>query len=95
MVVLAGDSKGVVGEVMEVLTKSNRAIVSGVNTISRHTKPNAKSPNGGIIKKEGPVHVSNLAVVDPKTSKATRIGRKLDEKGQLVRYAKKSGEVIK
>ena len=63
--------------------------------VSKHTKPNAKSPQGGITKKEAPIHLSNLNVLDPKSGKPTRIGRKLDEKGSLVRYSKKSGEVIK
>ena len=86
---------GKTGRVLEVLVKDNRAIVEGINMVSKHTKPNAKNPQGGIEKKEAPIHISNLNVVDPKSGKPTRIGRKLDEKGALVRYSKKSGEEIK
>ncbi len=80
---------------LEVLVDKKRAIVEGVNIVSKHTKPNAQNPNGGIEKKEASIHISKLNLVDPKTGKPTRIGRKLDNKGKLVRYAKKSGEVIK
>ena len=91
----AGEDKGKTGRVLQVLVKDNRAIVEGINVVSKHTKPNAKNPQGGIEKKEAPIHLSNLNVVDPKSGKATRIGRKLNEKGALVRYSKKSGEEIK
>lgn len=91
----AGTDKGKQGKVLEVQPKEERAIVEGINMVSKHTKPNAKNPQGGIIKKEAPIHISNLNVVDPSTGKPTRIGRKLDEKGQLVRFAKKSGEILK
>jgi len=91
----AGEDKGKTGRILSVLVTEQRAIVEGVNMVSKHTKPNAKSPQGGIIKKEASVHISNLNVVDPKSGKATRIGRKKDASGKLVRYAKKSGEVIK
>ena len=93
--VVAGESKGQQGKVLEVVTKEDRAIVEGVNMVSRHTKPNSKSPQGGIVKKEAPIHVSNLMLVDPTSGKPTRIGRKLNEKSNLVRYSKKSGEEIK
>ena len=93
--VIAGESKGQQGKVLEVIRKTDRAIVEGVNMIKKHTKPNAANPQGGIVEKEAPIHVSNLMLKDPKTGKATRIGRKLDEKGKLVRYSKKSGEEIK
>lgn len=93
--VVAGESKGQQGKVLEVITKDERAIVEGVNMVSRHTKPNSKSPQGGIIKKETSIHVSNLMLVDPSTGKPTRIGRKLNENNKLVRYSKKSGEEIK
>ncbi|MDR0333304.1 MAG: 50S ribosomal protein L24 [Dysgonamonadaceae bacterium] len=89
-----GVDKGKTGRVLEVLVDKNRAVVEGVNIISKHTKPNAKSPNGGIEKKEASIHISNLNPVDPKTGKPTRIGRKENSKGKLVRYAKKSGEEI-
>ncbi|WP_374165548.1 50S ribosomal protein L24 [Arcticibacter sp. MXS-1] len=93
--VIAGDSKGKQGKVLEVLLKENRVIVEGANVVSRHTKPNAANPNGGIVKKEAPIHVSNLMVVDAKTGKPTRVGRQKNAEGKLVRIAKKSGEEIK
>lgn len=92
---IAGNSKGQEGKVLEVVRESERAIVEGVNLVSKHTKPNAKSPQGGIIKKEATIHVSNLMLKDPKTGKPTRIGRRLDKNDKLVRYSKKSGEEIK
>lgn len=96
VLVISGDSKGQKGRILQVFTKTLRATVEGLNMVKRHTKPNAKNPNGGIIEKEAPIHVSNLKVVD-NSGTPTRIGRKLDENGKLVRYSKKSttGEVIK
>ncbi|MBN1788908.1 MAG: 50S ribosomal protein L24 [Bacteroidales bacterium] len=91
----AGENKGRQGRVLEVIRKTDRAIVEGINLVSKHTKPNAKSPQGGIIKKEAPVHISNLNVVDPSTGKPTRVGRKSTGESRLVRYSKKSGEEIK
>lgn len=91
----AGDSKGASGKVLMIDTAKNRAIVEGVNMISKHTKPNAKNTQGGIVKKEASIHISNLQPLDPKSGKPTRIGRKENNKGKLVRYAKKSGEEIK
>ena len=91
----AGDDRGKTGRVLEVIKDKNRAIVEGINLVSKHTKPNAEHPQGGIIKKEAPVHISNLQVVDPVKGGASRIGRRLNDKGKLVRYAKKSGEEIK
>ncbi|MES2416879.1 MAG: 50S ribosomal protein L24 [Bacteroidota bacterium] len=93
--VIAGDSKGQQGKVQEVLVTKSRVIVEGVNLISKHTKPNAATPNGGIIKKEAALHISNVQLVDPKTGKTTRVGRKLNADGKLVRVAKISGEEIK
>ena len=90
-----GENKGQQGRVLEVIYSKEKAIVEGVNLISKHTKPNAKSPQGGITKKEAPVHISNINLVDPSTGKATRIGRKLNDKNKLVRFSKKSGEEIK
>ena len=91
----AGNDKGKTGKVLSVDPQADRAVVEGVNMVSKHTKPNSKQPQGGIVKQEAPIHISNLNVVDPKTGKATRIGRKLNADGKLVRYAKKSGEEIK
>ncbi|MEG1574035.1 MAG: 50S ribosomal protein L24 [Bacteroidales bacterium] len=91
----AGDDKGATGRVLKVLVNESRAIVESVNMVSKHTKPNAKSPQGGIVKKEASVHISNLNVMDAKTKKATRVGRRENELGKLVRYSKKSGEEIK
>lgn len=91
----AGASKGKTGRVLEVLVEKQRAIVEGVNMVSKSTKPNAKNPQGGLVKKEAPLHISNLNVVDPKSGKATRIGRRKNEAGVTVRYSKKSGEEIK
>ncbi len=93
--VLSGNDKGKQGKVMSVDVKSQRAIVEGVRIVSKHTRPNADHPQGGIIKQEAPIHISNLMVVD-KSGKPTRVGRKKDEKtGKLVRYSKKTGEIIK
>ena len=94
VIVNAGDNKGQTGKVVKVLVSKNRAVVEGVNMVSKSQKPSAKNPQGGIVKVEAPIHISNLNVVDPKTGKATRIGRRLNENGKLVRYAKKSGEEI-
>ena len=91
----SGEDKGKTGVVLKVLVKENRAVVEGVNMVSKHTKPSAKNPQGGIVKQEAPIHISNLNVVDPKTGKATRIGRKMSSEGTLVRYSIKSGEEIK
>ena len=94
--VITGNSKGQQGKVIEVLVAKYRAIVEGVNMVSKHSKPNAANPQGGITKMEASVHISNLMVIDPKSGDATRTGRKLDEKTEkLVRYSKKSGEIIK
>lgn len=91
----AGDDKGKKGRVLEVIVKKNRAIVEGINMISKSTKPNAKAPQGGIVKKEAGVHISNLNPIDPTSDKPTRIGRRLNDNNKLVRYSKKSGEEIK
>ena len=95
VLVIAGDNKGKQGKVLKVEVSKERAIVEGVNICKKATKPNAQNPQGGIIEKEAPIHVSNLAVLDPKTGKPTKIGRKANAQGKLVRYAKKSGEEIK
>ena len=95
VIVISGNNKGAKGRVLEVIRKTDRAIVEGVNMIKKHTKPNAQTPQGGIVEKEAPVHISNLMLVDPKTGKPTRVGRKLNDDGKLVRISKKSGEEIK
>ncbi len=93
--VITGEYKGQKGRVLEVIRKANKAIVEGINMISKHTKPNAKQPQGGIIKKEAPIHLSNLMPIDPPSGEPTRIGRKLSDKNKLYRYSIKSGEEIK
>ena len=90
----SGEDKGKTGKVLQVLVDKDRAIVEGVNMVSKSTKPSAKNPQGGIVKQEASIHVSNLNLIDPKSGKATRIGRKLTADGKKVRYAKKSGEEI-
>jgi large subunit ribosomal protein L24 len=93
--VISGNSRGKTGKVVEVHVEKYRATVEGVNIVSKHIKPSATNPNGGIEKREAPIHISNLALVDPATGKRTKLGRKLDEKGKLQRYSKTTGEIIK
>lgn len=93
VMVLAGKDKGKTGTVTQVLVDKQRAVVEGVNIIKKSQKPSAQNPQGGIVEVEAPIHISNLNVVDPKTGKATRVGRKVVD-GKIVRYAKKSGEEI-
>jgi len=95
VMVITGESKGQKGRVLEVDRDKDRALVEGVNMVLKHTKPNTKAPQGGIIKKEAKIHISNLMIVDPTTGNPTRIGKRLNEKNKLVRYSKKSGEEIK
>ena len=96
VIVTTGNSKGVKGKVIKIFTKENKAMVEGANLISKHTKPNAANPQGGIIKQEAKIDISNLMLIDPKSGEPTKVGRKRDEKtGNLVRFAKKTGEVIK
>ena len=95
VVVLSGEDKGKTGKVLKVLVEKNRALVEGVNMVSKSTKPSAQNPQGGIVKQEAPIHISNLSLVDPKSGKATRVGIKVTEDGKKVRIAKKSGEEIK
>ena len=90
-----GEYRGQQGRVLEVMHKDNKALVEGINIVSKHTKPNSDNPQGRILKKEAPVHISNLMVVDPSSGEPTRIGRKLGKNEKLVRYSKKSGEEIK
>jgi large subunit ribosomal protein L24 len=96
VIVITGNSKGVKGKVIKVFPSENKAMVEGVNLISKHTKPNAANPQGGIIKQEAKIHISNLMLIDPKSGNPTKVGRKKDNKtGKLVRVAIKTGEVIK
>lgn len=95
VMVIAGDSKGLQGRVLVVDIDKNKAMVEGVNVLKKHSRPTNKTPKGGIIEKEAPIHVSNLKVIDS-SGKPTRVGRKIDEKtNKSVRYSKKTGEVIK
>ena len=91
----AGDNKGQQGKVLKVEAAKQRAIVEGVNICKKATKPNAKNPQGGIVEQEAPIHISNLQVIDAKSGKPTKVGRKVTAEGKIVRYAKKSGEEIK
>ena len=93
VIVTTGKDKGKTGEITTVFPKENKVIVGGINMVKRHTKPSQESA-GGIISKEMPIHVSNVALVDPKTGKATRVGYKVEKDGRKVRVAKKSGEVV-
>jgi len=93
VVVTAGDHKGSEGQVMSVNFVKNKAIVEGVNMVSKHEKPSAANPQGGIVKKEAPIHISNLSLIDPKTSKPTRVGYKMED-GKKVRFSKKSNQVL-
>jgi large subunit ribosomal protein L24 len=93
--VLSGEDRGKQGRILNVIPTKGRAVVEGLNMISKHTKPNAKNQQGGIIKQEASIHVSNLMLVDPSTGEPCRVGRKKNKDGKLVRYSKKTGETIK
>jgi large subunit ribosomal protein L24 len=96
VLVTTGNSKGIKGQVIKIYPKENKALVEGAALVSTHTKPNAANPQGGIIKQERKIHVSNLMLIDPKTGDSTKVGRRIDEKlNKIVRYSKKTGEVIK
>ena len=94
-IVIAGNDKGQKGKVLEVLRAKNRAIIEGVNMITKHVKPSANNPEGGIEKTEAPIHISNIMVVDPSSGEPTKVGRKLNDQGKLQRFSKKTGELIK
>ncbi len=99
VIVIAGNNRGKTGKVLKVFPKVNRVIVEGVNLRKRHTKPNQKNPQGGIVEKEAPIHVSNIMIVDPKTNEATRIGARkiIDEKTgrkKSARVSKSSNEML-
>lgn len=93
--VIAGNDKGKTGKVLEVILSENRAIVEGINIVTKHEKPSAGKPEGGLKKTEAPIHVSNIMLIDPASGNPTRVGRKLNDKGKLQRYSKKTGEFIK
>jgi len=93
--VLAGEDRGKQGRVLSVQAKKNRAIVEGINKATKATKPSAQHPQGGLITIEAPIHLSNLALIDPKSGKPTRVGFRKDDQGKTVRYSKKSGQEIK
>lgn len=94
VVVIAGKDKSKQGRILKVYPKEGRVVVEGVNIVKRHMKPNPQHPEGGIVEKEAPIHVSNVMIVDPKTGEPTRVGYKFLEDGRKVRYAKKSGEIL-
>ncbi|MCE2495195.1 MAG: 50S ribosomal protein L24 [Flavobacteriales bacterium] len=93
--VIAGEYKGEQGKVLEVFPAKSRAIVEGVNVVTKHVKPSAANPQGGITEEEVPIHISNLMVLDPKSGEPTRIGRRVNDEGKIERYSKTSGEVLK
>jgi large subunit ribosomal protein L24 len=94
VVVLTGKDKGKIGEILSVMPKQQRVLVSGVNMISKHQRPSQTNPQGGIVRKEASIHISNVALADPKTGKPTRVGVKTLANGSKVRVAKRSGEVV-
>lgn len=93
--VIAGEDKGKTGRVLSVILSKNRAIVEGLNMVSKHSRPSAQNQQGGIVKQEASIHISNLMLVDPASGEPTKIGRKLDSNGKLARYSKKTDEIIK
>lgn len=93
VVVITGRDKGKTGEVLRIVTETNRAVVAGVNLVKKHEKPGAQG-NGGIVSKESPIHLSNIALADPKDGKATRVGFKLAKDGKKERVAKRSGQSL-
>jgi large subunit ribosomal protein L24 len=93
--VIAGDDKGKEGVIQEVLVDKRRVVVEGINIVTKHEKPSAGKPEGGIKKTEAAIHISNVMLIDPTSGKTTRVGRKANDKGKLQRYSKKTGELIK
>jgi len=93
--IMSGVHKGDSGKVLDIDKKKMRAIVEGKNLVSKHTRPNAAHPEGGIVKEEAGIHISNLMLIDPKSGKPSRIGRKKNDDGKTVRYYKKSGQDVK
>ena len=95
VIVITGESKNQQGRVLSINREKDTAIVERVNLISKHTKPNIKSPKGGILRKEASIHISNIMLVEASTGKPTRVGKRLNDNNKLVRYSKKTGEEIK
>ena len=93
VIVIAGKDKGSSGKVLKVLTKEERVVVEGINLVKRHTKPDMAHPNGGVVSKEASLHISNVALRDPKTGKPTRVKFKVNDKGRKVRVAKSGVEI--
>lgn len=81
------------GKVLEVISSKSKVLVEGINIVSRHTKPDAANPDGGIIKKEAPIHISNVMLVDPSSGKTTRVGRRVED-GKIIRYSKNTGDIL-
>ncbi len=94
VVVISGNSKGKQGKVLEILSSKDKAIVEGVNLVTKHVKPSAENTQGGRSEQEAPIHISNLMLIDPASGEPTKVGRKHDDKGKLNRYSKKTGEII-
>ena len=92
--VIAGEDKGKEGRVLKVFPKEQRVLVEGVRIVKKHVRPSEEYPQGGIIEKEMPIHISNVMLIDPETGEPTRVGRKRNEEGKLVRYAKRSGKIL-
>lgn len=95
VLVIAGNDKGKKGKVLTIYPEKNKAVVEGINMITKHVKPSAQNTEGGRIEQEAPIHISNLMLIDPATGEPTKVGRKRDDNGKLQRYSKKSGEIIK
>ncbi|MCB9180110.1 MAG: 50S ribosomal protein L24 [Flavobacteriales bacterium] len=93
--VIAGEDKGREGRVLEVERRKMTAIVEGLRMVTKHSKPTTENPQGGILKKEAPIHISNLMLIDPKSGEPTRVGRKKEQDGKLARYSKRTGDLIK
>ena len=92
--VIAGDERGKTGRIVSVNIEKQKVVIEGLNLVTKHNKPSAKNPQGGISKVEAPIHVSNVAIVDPKSGEATKTARRKNSEGKTERYSKKSGEVI-
>ena len=95
VVVISGKDRGSEGKIIKTLKKENKVVVEGINMVTKHVKPNAQNENGGIVKKEAPIHASNVMIIDPKTKKRTRIAHLVDEKGNKKRISVKSKEILK